>query len=168
MSDYVSFSERPRECDNFTSEEWSFVHTFTYDDKEEFNDLRIIMMQNNHRLYYMWDDLGIPPDTSSFCTAFNRNRDRTRLIQRHLCNNQCFWTPLDCFFSDSHSGNLEDIMHKDFHELFNPEFKQQFNRTFTGKIDWAPTGNQFPSVGLKKLIDELGITTILSYNEDQF
>ena len=90
MSDYVSFSERPRECDNFTSEEWSFVHTFTYDDKEEFNDLRIIMMQNNHRLYYMWDDLGIPPDTSSFCTAFNRNRDRTRLIQRHLCNNQCF------------------------------------------------------------------------------
>ena len=124
MSDYISYSERPEECRNFTPEEWTFVNTYTYDTEPEFNDLRIFTMQNNYRWYYMWDELGIPPDTASFCTAFNKNRERTRLIQRHLCIKECFWNPQDCFLTDCHSGNLEDIMHKDFHENFNPEFRK--------------------------------------------
>lgn len=170
MSDYISFSERPPEFKNFTEEEWNFVNTFTYDDQNEFNDLRILKMQNNHRVYHMWDELGIPPDSSSFCTAFNKNRERTRLIQRHICSNHCFWDPRNCFLSHCHSGNLEDIMHQDFHENFNPEFKDQFDRRFSGKIDWVPTGGpgHFPSVGVKKLIEELGITTKLIYDEDQY
>ena len=171
MSDYISYSERPKECRNFTPEEWTFVNTYTYDTEPEFNDLRIFTMQNNHRWSYMWDELGIPPDTSSFCTAFNKNRERTRLIQRHLCIKECFWNPQDCFLADCHSGNLEDIMHKDFHEHFNPQFQKQFERNFTDKIDWAPTGGpgiHYPSIGVNKLIEEMGITTKLVYDDGQY
>ena len=170
MSDYISYSERFPECRDFTQEEWSFVNTYSYDDKNEFSDLKIFKMQNSHRFYYMWDELGIPPDPSSFCTAFNKNRERTRLIQRHLCSKQCFWNPQDCFLSDCHSGNLEDIMHKDFHENFNPEFRKEFNRNFTDKIDWEPTGGSghYPSIGVKKLIEEFGITTKLVYDDDNY
>lgn len=171
MSDYISYSKRFPECRDFTFEEWRFVNTYTYDTENEFNDLRIFTMQNNYRFSYMWDELGIPPDSSSFCTAFNKNKERTRLIQRHLCSKQCFWNPQDCFLSDCHSGNLEDIMHKDFHEKFNPEFQEQFNRNFTDKIDWAPTGGpgiHYPSVGVNKLIEEMGITTKLDYDDGKY
>ena len=61
-------------------------------------------------------------------------------------------------------------MHKDFHDQFNPDFLKQFDRSFTDKIDWAPTGGlgHFPSIGLNKLIDELGITARLKYNDKTF
>ena len=59
-------------------------------------------------------------------------------------------------------------MKKSFHDSFNPAFASQFNRVYTGKIDWSLTGGvgHFPSAGLKKLIEEMGITSRLSYDED--
>ena len=61
-------------------------------------------------------------------------------------------------------------MHKGFHEQFNPAFSEQFSRIFRDKIDWAPTGGlgNYPSIGLKKLIEEIGITTNLSYDADHY
>ena len=69
---------------------------------------------------------------------------------------------------DSQSGNLSDLLHKDFHEQFNPAFSEEFNRTFTDKIDWTPTGGlgHYPSIGLNKLIEEIGIPTNLRYDSD--
>ena len=166
----VSYSERHPKYKNFTEEEWNIKISFSYDDNFGFSDLRIFRMQNDHRNYYMWDVFGVPPESASFCTAFNTNRERTRLIQRHLCNNLCFWDPQECFLKDSHSGNLSDLMHKGFHEQFNPAFSEQFSRIFRDKIDWAPTGGlgNYPSIGLKKLIEEIGITTNLSYDADHY
>ena len=165
----IKYSDRLPKYKDFTEEEWDFKTSFTYDDYFGFSDLRIFNAQNNHRYDYMWDDFGIPPELASFCNAFNTNRQRHRLIQRHLCSNLCFWDPQECFLEDSHSGNLTDLMHKDFHDQFNPAFTQQFNRNFKDKIDWAPTGGlgHFPSIGLNKLIEELGITTKLIYNTDK-
>ena len=55
-----------------------------------------------------------------------------------------------------------------FHDTFNPDFTYQFKREYSGKIDWSLTGGvgYFPSVGLKKLIQEMGITSKLSYDSD--
>ena len=85
----------------------------------------------------MWDDLGITPDSASFCNAFNEDRERHRLVQRHLCDKLCFWNPQNCFFQDCHSGNLTDLMSKNFHDHFNPAFQEEFNRDFHQKIDFS-------------------------------
>ena len=166
----ISYSERLPKYKDFTPFEWEFKNSFSYDDYYGFSDLRIFKIQNSHRLHYMWDDFGIPRDSASFCNAFSANRERHRLVQRHLCSNLCFWDPRECFLDDTHSGNLQDLMCKDFHQKFNPSFSEQFQREFTDKIDWAPSGGlgHFPSEGLNKLIDDLGITTKLEYNEDNF
>ena len=42
--------------------------------------------------------------------------------------------------------------------------------TLTDKIDWAPTGGpgiHYPSIGVNKLIEEMGITTKLVYDDGQ-
>ena len=164
----VSYSERHPKYKHFTQEEWNMKTSYSYDDYFGFSDLKIFRMQNNHRNYYMWDVFGVPPDSASFCTAFNTDRKRTRLIQRHLCNNMCFWDPHKCLWEDSHSGNPSDLLHKDFHEQFNPAFSEEFKRTFMDKIDWTPTGGlgHFPTIGLNRLIDDIGITTNLRYDSN--
>ena len=55
-------------------------------------------------------------------------------------------------------------MSKSFHEKFGPLFKSQFDRKHTPKIDWSLTGGvgNFPSHGLKNLIEGLGISTMLT------
>ena len=166
----ISYSERLPKYKDFTPFEWEFKNSFSYDDYYGFSDLRIFKIQNSHRLNYMWDDFGIPRDSASFCNAFNANRERHRLVQRHLCINLCFWDPSECLLEDTHSGSLQDLMKKDFHEKFNPSFSEQFQRKFTDKIDWRPTGGlgHFPSIGLNKLIDDLGITTKLEYNAENY
>ena len=165
----VKYSERDQRYRHFTQEEWDIKTGYTYDDYFGFSDLRIYKMQNNHRYYYMRDKLGVPPDSASFCTAFNTDRERHRLIQRHLCDRLCFWDPQECFLEDSHSGNLGDIMHQEFHDKFQT-FTEQFDRKFSDKIDWAPTGGlgHFPSIGVNKLIDELGITSKLRYDSNGY
>ena len=110
---------------NFSVEEWNLKNSFSYDDHFGFSDLKIFDMQNRHRFYSQLKDFGLPWDSSSFCTAFSENSQRNRLIQRHLCQKLCFWDPQQCFLDDSHSGNLADLMHKDFHDIFSSSFTEQ-------------------------------------------
>jgi hypothetical protein len=46
----------------------------------------------------------------------------------------------------------------------------QFDKSFSDKIDWSLTGGlgHYPSIGLWKLIEEMGITTKQAYNSDQY
>ena len=164
------FSDGDSECKDFTEEELKMINSYTYDDYQDFSDVKLFDMQNGDRFYKIWDKFGIHPYPGSFCTDFNTNTDRNRLIQRHLCNNNCFWNPRQCFLPSSHSGNLADLMHKDFHDNFNPDFEDQFKRNFSEKIDWGPTGGlgHYPSIGLKKLLDELGITSKLIYDSKKY
>ena len=160
------YEEMPQKY--FILDEWNFTNRFTYDDNFGFCDVKIFDMQNRHRFYYQMKEYGLPCSSSSFCTAFSENNRRNRLIQRHVCHKQCFWDPQQCFLEDSHSGNLTDLMSKDFHDLFGSSFTEQFNRDFSDKIDWSPTGGlgHYPSIGLNKLIEDLGITTKVSYDSE--
>ena len=165
MSDV--FSDGSSDNENYTSLELNLKYSFNYDDYKDFSDLKILDMQNDHRLNYMSEEFGVWGDSSAFCAAFSTKHHRNKLIQRHLCDKLCYWDPQPCFFEDTHSGNLADLMHKNFHDKFNPMFEDKFARSFTKKIDWALTGGlgSYPSRGVKKLIEEMGITTKLSYND---
>ena len=62
-------------------------------------------------------------------------------------------------------------MHKDFHDIFSSSFTEQFGRNYSSKIDWSPTGGpglNYPTIGLNKLIEELGITSQLTYDGDNY
>ena len=61
-------------------------------------------------------------------------------------------------------------MSKEFHDIFGSSFVEQFDRDFSAKIDWSTTGGlgHYPSIGLNKLIEDLGITTKLTYDGDKF
>ena len=135
MLESVAYSDRDSEYQDFTEEEWNMFNSYSYDDYQGFSDLKLFNIQNNTRNYKIWDNFDIHPYPGSFCIDFNTNCDRNRLIQRHLCDSQCFWNPRQCFLSNSHSGNLEDLMQKSFHDKFNPDFKKQFERVFVEKID---------------------------------
>ena len=161
MSD-IFYSESNPEAPNFNEFEWKLKKTFTFDDYKDFSDLKIYEKQNSHRFSTQFTEFGLP--WRSFC--FTQNNRRNRFIQRHMCENFCFWDPKDCFFESTHSGNLFDLMDEKFHIRFNPLFEEQFNRNYSGKIDWSLTGGigNYPSKGLYKFKEELGITTKLQYS----
>ena len=166
-----SYAKRPSKYKNLTAEEWDLKNSFSFDDNHGFSDLKILKMQNGHRFSYMEEHFGLPPDgILGFCTAFSTNNKRNRLIQRHLCPDSCFWDPRHCFLEETHSGNLTDLMKKSYHDKFNPSFAAQFGRNFTGKIDWSLTGGlgHYPSKGLWALIENLGITTKLTYENNEY
>jgi hypothetical protein len=162
------YEEMPQKY--FILDEWNLTNRFSYDDNLGFCDLKIFDMQNRHRFYYQMEEFGLPWNSSAFCTAFSENSQRNRLIQRHLCHKQCFWDPQQCFLEESHSGNLADLMSKEFHDIFGSSFVEQFDRDLSAKIDWSPTGGlgHYPSIGLNKLIEDLGITTKVTYDSDNF
>jgi hypothetical protein len=165
------YENRDSKYRKFSEREWRWKNTFSYDDHKGFSDLKIIGMQNADRFYNMEDKYGLPPDgILGFCTAFSMNNKRNRQVQRLLCPNKCYWNPQPCFLEKSHSGNLTDLMKKSFHDLFNPFFKSQFSKSKTSKIDWSLTGGvgHYPSQGLKKLLEGLGISTILSYDDNEY
>ena len=157
-----------RRYKNYSDQEWKVKKSFSYDDFKEFNDLKILKIQNKERFFDMEKNFGLPVQFD-FCRDFSFNNKRNSLIQRHLCSNNCFWNPQPCFLNNHHSGNLVDLMKKSFHDTFNPEFSSQFSRNYSGKIDWSLTGGvgHFPSKGLSKLIQEMGITSELSYDASE-
>ena len=164
----VEYCDRAPHYKHFTREEWNLKYSYSYDDQKSFSDIKLFDMQNNHRLYSMMVDFGLPGNSSSVCTAFSANNQRNSLIQRYLCRNSCFWDPQKCLFEDTHSGNLSDLMHEDFHNNFNPLFEKQFDRMFLDKIDWTTAGGRgyYPSMGVNRIIEEMGITTKLTYGSD--
>ena len=140
---------------NFIEQEWNVKKSFSFDDYRSFSDLKIFKMQNIQRFVDMEKNFKLPVNFG-FCRDFCVNNKRYRPLQRHLCQENCFWNPQICFLEQAHSGNLVDLMKKSFHDTFNPAFASQFNRVYAGKIDWSLNGGvgNFPSFGLKKLIED--------------
>ena len=91
MSD-VFYSDSNPEAPNFTEFEWRLKKTFTFDDYKDFSDLKIYEKQNDHRFSTQFTEFGLP--WTSFC--FTKNSRRNSFIQRHLCENYCFWDPKVC------------------------------------------------------------------------
>ena len=166
MSSYL-YENRSSKYKHFNECEWNLKNAFSYDDRKGFSDLKIFTIQNNYRFSEMNDKYGLPFQ-SGFCADFSMDNKRNRLIQRYLCPEKCFWNPQVCFLDKSHSRNLAHLMRKAFHDNFNPDFEAQFNKSNSLKLDWTLSGGllgYFPSQGLNNLIEGLGITSDLSYDD---
>ena len=104
---------------------------FSFDVHKEFSDVRIYSMQNRRRFSNLFELLKFPcqPIFSSIFCIFNFKLYRykpERFLQRRLCLDICNWNPGPCFLEDNHSRNLKDLMSKEFHQLYNPEFVARF------------------------------------------
>ena len=114
--------------------ERQLLSKFSFDKKyREFSDLKIYTHQNSSRFHYLLQLLKFPcqPFFTSIFNSFNitsYNLKPQKLLQRRLCLEFCNWNPSNCFLEDSHSGNLRDLMTKDFHNSFEPEFESQFSK----------------------------------------
>ena len=148
-------------------------HTYSFDDFKEFNDVRIFKMQSEERFYSLHHLLKFPsqPFFSSIFSVFNSKTDGLRVerfLQRRFCMNFCNWNPSVCFLEDSHSGCLGDLMSEDFHKLHSPGFQAQFSQVQKRcKLFYPPmrNSNLFHPPRMNKLLDELGISSTLSYRD---
>ena len=78
--------------ENYSEQEWNLKNSFTFDNHKGFSDLKILKMQNTERVFDMEKTFGLPVDFG-YCRDFSVNNKRNRLIQRHLCLDNCFWNP---------------------------------------------------------------------------
>ena len=154
-----------------TDFEKSIKYKFTFDRNKyrEYPDLRIYSLQSQHRyqnLKHLLKFPQIPPYNSIFC-VFGRKYSgfrAERFLQRHLCLNHCCWDPTKCFLEDSHTGRLRDLTSKGFLEQYNPEFSAHFgNDKSTLRLNLDEDGHP----KLFELIEELGISSKLEYDEDE-
>ena len=51
-----------------------------YDDYKDFSDLKILYLQNEHRLSYMREEFRIWVNSSAFCAAFSTKHHRNKLV----------------------------------------------------------------------------------------
>jgi hypothetical protein len=166
MSRYL-YENRSSKYKQWNECEWNLKNTFSYDDRKGFSDLRILTIQIQDRFSEINEKYGLPFQFG-FCVDFSVDNKRNRLIQRYLCPNKCFWNPQSCFLDTSHSGNLAHLMRKSLHDNFSPDFESQFDTNKPLKLDWSLSGGlkgYFPSQGLKNLIESLGITSKLLYDD---
>ena len=134
-------------------------YTFdTHPQYKEYNDLRIYSMQSSLRFCSLVNLLKfpyIPPFNSVFCVfdAKHYGYRPEKFLQRRLCQNFCNWDPSQCFLDNHHSGKLQDLMNKSFHDLFNPEFESKFKEDKSG-LYLKEDESHHPR--LRELIEDLG------------
>ena len=78
MSDV--FSDGSSDNENYTSLELNLKYSFNYDDYKDFSDLKILDLQNDHRLSYMREEFRIWVNSSAFCAAFSTKHHRNKLV----------------------------------------------------------------------------------------
>ena len=168
------FDYKPWLNPSITTAEKKLLHEYTFDlDYKEFPDLQLFVLQNQDRFLELSEDLGFPLFGISQCHELSQKLNSEdfdssieRELQRRFCAKKCYWNPRECFYHENHSGKLEDIMNKDYHQQFNPAFKKQFERNDVPKLDWKNT-TSYPSEGLSKLVQsDLGIWSKLCYDEN--
>ena len=169
------FGYNPWDTPPLTIEEKQLLHRFTFDkDHRQFTDLQIFSMQTKERFWELYQDLKFPlvykllPEFQDLAKnlIYSEKYDfqMERELQKRVCLLKCYYNPRECY--ENHSGKVEDLMRKDFHQQFNPRFEKQFERNSVPRLKWK-SKNSYPSEGLRKLIhNDLGIWSKLSYDKN--
>ena len=155
--------------DNLNETEKTLRTTYTFDDFKGFNDEKILSLQNRSQFFGLFELLKFPclPFFNSIFQAFNCQEQRfkaERFLQRRICPEFCNYDPSKCFLEDCHSGKLVDLMQKDFHHLYNPDFKHQFPKV--NKIPKLVYENHLYPPNVSKFVEKLGISSVLVYNNE--
>ena len=157
------------------------MHQFVIDPEKQFSDIQICAMQNRYRFEQLTEAFGFPImqhkyisfELSGSLNSEDFDRYIERELQRRFCVKKCYWNPQQCFYLENHTGKLEDLMHKEFHQELNPDFVKLFQINKHPKLQWErlnsrhPRRFKYPSRGLRNLIqNDLGIWSKLSYDKD--
>ena len=157
--------DRPK----LTVYEKNLKRQFTYDDQtdpryQEFSDYDVFQMCN----LQLKDEISKHLGKALPCTRMNPRPlyDITRskvvhMIDRLVCPRNCYYDPEKCFFDDQHTYDYKELLRKDLHERFNPEFAKLFVKD-DKEIKLKRMESNHPDT--TKLIEDIGFTTKLVYD----
>ena len=94
----------------------------------------------------------------------DRHSELVNVIERMLCPKQCYFFPKNCLFR--HRYDFKNLMKKELHQSFNPIFQNLFKKDEPKVVKLERARNGQPN--MIKLADDIGITTDLEYDENDF
>ena len=144
---------KAKEPKKLTPDERKMLKTFTYDPEpvkawREINDYMAIKECNAILWSKICEQLNIKEEFefyNSLTLYRNRHSEIVHTVLRILCPKQCYFFPKKCLFS--HGYDFKNLLRKDLHERFNPEFENLY---------------------MIKLAEDIGINSVLNYDEQGF
>ena len=119
---------KANEAKKLTPDEIKMLKTYTYDPEpvkawREINDYMAIKECNGILWSKICEKLNIKEEFefyNSLTLYRNRHSEIVHTVLRILCPKQCYFFPKKCLFS--HGYDFKNLLRKDLHERFNPEF----------------------------------------------
>ena len=140
--DSLQYSSRPA----LTAFERKIKRTFTYDKQrfKEFSDYDVVSYCNYFRKEQIREILG-----SSNSLSPNSLYGKSKVVNsiaRLLCEKGCYNLPGQCMLDDEHTFDYKELMKKDVHERFNPEFKHLLGSDKDKRVRLEVDANNHPKL----------------------
>ena len=146
---------------------------FTYDKNpvrvyREVTDWRVAEQSNVIKFNEIIDEIGDGLDGRFFNAKqlYGSNSEAVKKISRLLCEKQCYYLPGECFFNDQHSLHFKDLLKKELHDRFNPQFEDYMMKDSKNIAILQYNESHQPKV--YELCKAIGITTKLEYNSEGY
>ena len=161
--------DRPR----LTIYEKTLKNQYTYDDQtdpryQEFSDYEVFQMCNLTLKDEISKLLGkqLPRSRMNPRPLYDRESSKViHMIDRLICPRNCYYDPEKCFFDDQHTHDYRELLRKDLHDRFNPEFAELFKKD-DKEIKLTRMESNHPDT--TKLIQDIGFTTELVYDSNGY
>ena len=156
--DSLQHSSRPV----LTAFERKIKRTYTYDKQrfKEFSDYDVISYCNYFRKGRIQEIISSSNSLSP--NSLYGKSNVVNSIARLLCEKGCYNLPSLCLLDDEHTYDYKELMKKDLHDRFSPEFKHLLCSDKDKRVRLEVDGNNHPK--LSELCEEIGFTTDLIYD----
>lgn len=164
-----------RDIPKLTYFEKSLKRKFTYDDQtdpelQEFSDYDVINMCNwwrDHEISNLLGEKSLPTTRMNPGSLYNQTSSVViHMIDRLLCPRNCYYDPGKCLFEDQHTYDYKELLRKDLHDKFNPEFRELFEKPEVNIVKLTREERNHPNT--TKLCKDIGYTTELVYDEEGY
>ena len=172
--DSLEATTRTRNIPSLTPYEKKMKRLFTYDDQtdpdyQEFSDYDVFQLCNWWRKYKISQFLGeaLPETRMDPQSLYNqKNSPVVHMIDRLICPRNCYYEPERCFFDDQHTHDYKELLQKEIHDRFNPEFATLFEQEEGKVVKLTRLERNHPDT--TKLAEDIGFTTKLEYDSDGY
>ena len=164
--DCLNRSSRPA----LTVFEKKLRRTFTYDKQhfKEFSDYDVLAMCNNIKKSQIHKILGKDLGYEN-CLRPNSLYGKSRMVNkiaRLLCEKGCYYLPGKCLLDDEHTFDYKELMRKDLHDKFHPEFKNLLAEDLERKVTLELNNRNHPK--FYEMCQSIGYTKGLLYNSEGY
>ena len=156
---------------SFTTFERILSRKFTYDKNpirafREVTDRKVVEQCNVLKYNQIHDEIG--RGLGYFLRPkefYASDSEGVRMISRMLCQKQCFFLPGECFSQNSHDSHFKELLKKELHDRFQPQFDNNMTPLSTTPVLEYNEDNH-PKV--YELCEKIGRTTKLEYNSEGY